>query len=118
MEVLTEFLARTAETNERYLWTDSFALLALEHVGAHDEAVKLRDLVIASLGQAGPNGRFEMGLRIGKPQAERAAHDPFMADEEWSRDGQYFHCLTKVKHMPSWQAGDEKPLFLFHFQKR
>ena len=35
------------------------------------------------------------GLRIGKKLPERAPSSPFDEDEEWDRDGQYFHYLTK-----------------------
>jgi len=35
------------------------------------------------------------GLRIGKPLPERAPHEPYDAQSEWDRDGQYYHYLTK-----------------------
>lgn len=38
------------------------------------------------------------GLRIGKLLPERRAEEPHREDEEWDRDGQYFHYLTKWVH--------------------
>ncbi len=38
------------------------------------------------------------GLRIGKPLPERGAGAPMLEREEWERDGQYFHYLTKWMH--------------------
>lgn len=106
----------------RYLWTDAFAVcnyLGIYHRtgrGEHlDVAIKLVDQVHHILGrhrndderQGWISGRTESegerhptcgGLRIGKPLKERAASQPLNSLEEWERDGQYFHYLTKWMH--------------------
>ena len=38
------------------------------------------------------------GLKIGKPLKERDASEPIDGRQEWDRDGQYFHYLTKWIH--------------------
>jgi hypothetical protein len=38
------------------------------------------------------------GLRIGKKLPERLPHEPFDANLEWERDGQYLHYLTQWMH--------------------
>ena len=38
------------------------------------------------------------GLRIGKPNPERPAREPYHPDLEWDRDGQYYHYLTRWMH--------------------
>ena len=35
------------------------------------------------------------GLRIGKEMPERREDQPYHEQEEWNRDGQYFHYLTR-----------------------
>ena len=117
------FIARTGADghapSRRYLWTDAFAVLAL--VGLHrktrrepylDSAMSLAQRVHSELGRfreddmrmgwisglsesEGAERPTVGGLRIGKPDPERAPGA--MLDErlEWDRDGQYFHYLTK-----------------------
>ena len=53
------------------------------------------------------------GLRIGKPLPERPAGVPADPGEEWDRDGQYFHYLTRWMHALLRMAeaeGDPDPL--------
>ena len=53
------------------------------------------------------------GLRIGKPLPERPAGVPADPREEWDRDGQYFHYLTRWMHALLRMAeadGDPEPL--------
>ena len=106
----------------RYLWTDAFALcnfLALRTATGDPRYDDLASRLISSVhgvlgkersdsSKAGwlsglPEEEGEShptlgGLRIGKPLAERASGQPFNADMEWDRDGQYFHYLTKWAH--------------------
>jgi hypothetical protein len=106
----------------RYLWTDAFAvcnLLGLMQVtgdGRHREtALRLVDQVHHTLGQYRPDDTRRGwisglpadggeahptcgGLRIGKPNPERRADEPFDERREWDRDGQYFHYATKWMH--------------------
>ena len=112
----------TNQPHRRYLWTDAFAVcnyLGLARVTTNsdfnDLALKLVDRVHDTLGrhrQDDPREgwisglspeRGELhptlgGLRIGKPLAERGPDEPFDAELEWERDGQYFHYLTKWMH--------------------
>jgi hypothetical protein len=106
----------------RYLWTDAFAVGNL--LGLHREtgegrwldlALRLVDQVHHVLGRhrpddarsgwlsglAGDEGEQHPtrgGLRIGKPLPERGAGEPFDAQLEWERDGQYLHYLTQWMH--------------------
>lgn len=105
----------------RYLWTDAFAtcnLLELyKQTGKQkfkEEAVALAEQVHYTLGkhreddQEGRKGWLSGldeetgrlhptagGLRIGKKWPERLLQEPHDDDEEWDRDGQYYHYLTK-----------------------
>lgn len=113
----------TAETQQRrYLWTDAFGVcnyLTLYQQSGRDEyldsAVRLVDQVHQVLGRYRPDdprsGRLSGlderdgklhptagGLRIGKKLPERPADEPYDADLEWDRDGQYYHYLTKWMH--------------------
>jgi len=108
-----------AASGSRYLWTDAFAVMTW--VGLHertgerrflDLARRLVDQVHAVLGVQGsedhPTAR---GLRIGKPLPERQPHEPYDAELEWERDGQYYHYLTKWMHALERMAsgsGDER----------
>lgn len=107
---------------ERYLWTDAFAVcnfLGLHRTSGKAEylelALRLVDQVHRVLGRhrgddarrgwisgldEGEGERHPTlgGLRIGKKQPERAAHEPFDPDAEWDRDGQYLHYLTQWMH--------------------
>lgn len=108
--MLDDFALRTGLTDavkpRRYLWTDAHAVMTW--VGLHEVAPDQRYLGLASrlvtqvhavLGVSGdaehPTSR---GLRIGKRLLERAPNEPYDAQREWERDGQYFHYLTKWMH--------------------
>ena len=104
---------------ERYLWTDAFAVFNFVGLYARtrDEvfrrlAVLLVDEVHSTLGRhRGDDGRSGWisglsdekamehptagGLRIGKPLPERRPDEPYDPVLEWERDGQYYHYLTK-----------------------
>ncbi|MFW9903684.1 MAG: hypothetical protein ACFFFH_05085 [Candidatus Thorarchaeota archaeon] len=100
----------------RYLWTDSFAVcnfLGLFQITGEkkfkDLALQLVEQVHKTLGQhredddrtgwlGSKNHPTKNGLRIGKPLPERKSYEPFDANLEWERDGQYFHYLTKWMH--------------------
>jgi hypothetical protein len=112
-------LSTAATTPRRYLWTDAFAVcnfLSLFDVtrdAAYRElAIRLIDQVHGTLGrhrqddarvgwisgldeEAGRRHPTAGGLRIGKRLGERPAGEPINEREEWDRDGQYFHYLTK-----------------------
>jgi hypothetical protein len=123
IELMEGFAERTGLASERpqqrYLWTDSFAvcnLLGLSRATGDDQyrrlALRLVDRVHEVLGRQrsdAPRGGWisglddreaaehptKGGLRIGKPRPERAPGEPFDETLEWERDGQYFHYLTK-----------------------
>jgi hypothetical protein len=103
----------------RYLWTDAFAVcnfLGL-YLQTRDEqykklALHLVDQVHFMLGrhrdddprtgwtsglpeQEGRLHPTQGGLRIGKGMIERMPGEPYDAQLEWDRDGQYYHYLTK-----------------------
>lgn len=106
----------------RYLWTDAFAVC--NYLGLHRESGEGRDLDLALrlidqvhhvLGRHRPDdprrgwlsGLDEAegerhptrgGLRIGKPLPERRLDEPYDAEREWDRDGQYLHYLTQWMH--------------------
>lgn len=106
----------------RYLWTDAFAVcnfLGLYRQTGSQEflelAVKLVDQVHHILGrhrtddprQGWISGLSEQegelhptcgGLRIGKALNERPRDRPLDQWQEWDRDGQYYHYLTKWMH--------------------
>ena len=124
-KLLDDFAERTGLTGKggnkarRYLWTDAFALqtfFALAHkaaVPAYKElALKLVDEVHGYLGRFQPTDKRKEwisglseeegkqhptagGLRIGKALPERGADEPFDEEQEWQRDGQYYHYLTR-----------------------
>ncbi|TET87341.1 MAG: hypothetical protein E3J96_05710 [Sulfurovum sp.] len=126
-EIMRAFAVRTglignATNPKRYLWTDAFAVcnfLGLYQdkgdIKYKDLALKLVDQVHQRLGHYSPedsrsgwiSGLSEEegkkhptqgGLRIGKPILERREDEPYDAQLEWDRDGQYFHYLTKWMH--------------------
>lgn len=112
-------LAPAASAPKRYLWTDAFAVcnfLSLYEVAEDPSylelATSLIDQVHETLGRHRPDdartgwisgldeeaGRIHPtagGLRIGKRLTERQAGQAIDEREEWDRDGQYFHYLTK-----------------------
>lgn len=123
METFAERTGLTAgRPPRRYLWTDAFAVCNLLGLGQAtgkdayvDLAMHLVDQVHHVLGRyrdddsrrgwlsgdADPDGEAHPtrgGLRIGKPLPERRAGEPIDEREEWDRDGQYFHYLTKWIH--------------------
>jgi hypothetical protein len=123
MALMTAFAERTGLTSarpqQRYLWTDAFAvcnLLGLAREtgerGYIELALRLVERVHHTLGRhrdddprggwlSGLSQQFGAahptrgGLRIGKELPERRPGEPFDERLEWERDGQYFHYLTK-----------------------
>jgi hypothetical protein len=115
-------LLPTGEAPQRYLWTDAFAVcnfleLYRQTGGEHYRQLALRlvDQVHHVLGRhRGDDARTgwisgldeesgrlhptKGGLRIGKGMNERRPGDPYDAQLEWDRDGQYYHYLTKWMH--------------------
>ncbi len=109
-------------TENRYLWTDAFAVCNFLELHKNtgkkiylDQAHLLIKAVHATLGKhrsddnrsgwisglpddEGSNHPTAGGLRIGKKQNERRQEEPYNPQEEWDRDGQYFHYLTKWMH--------------------
>jgi hypothetical protein len=126
IDLMDAFAERTGITSarpqQRYLWTDSFAVcnfLALRQVAGDERyewlALRLVDRVhhvlgrhrsddpragwISGLGEReGEDHPTQGGLRIGKRLPERRPGDPFDEQLEWDRDGQYFHYLTRWMH--------------------
>eukprot|EP01138_Halocafeteria_seosinensis_P004846 gb/GECG01004955.1/.p1 GENE.gb/GECG01004955.1/~~gb/GECG01004955.1/.p1 ORF type:complete len:374 (+),score=44.37 gb/GECG01004955.1/:1-1122(+) len=126
-KLMEDFAARTGlqgsgNRRRRYLWTDAFAVqtfLGLSHITGEERyrhmALTLIDEVHNVLGRfreddsrkgwisglSEDEGRDHPtigGLRIGKPKSERAESEPFHEDDEWDRDGQYFHYITRWIH--------------------
>ncbi|HEU4731694.1 MAG TPA: hypothetical protein VFT22_27550 [Kofleriaceae bacterium] len=126
VDLMTQFAERTGLSSgrapQRYLWTDAFAVcnfLGLARATGESRytelATSLVDQVHHVLGRhrsddarrgwisglAAADGEAHPtlgGLRIGKPEPERAPHEPLVERLEWDRDGQYFHYLTKWMH--------------------
>ena len=106
----------------RYLWTDAFAVCNFLELYRRTEsdvyldlALRLVDQVHHTLGrhreedsrtgwisglgeQEGARHPTAGGLRIGKKLHERQPGETYDARQEWDRDGQYFHYLTKWMH--------------------
>jgi hypothetical protein len=126
-ELMFEFADATGLLSDkvlprRYLWTDAFAvcnflgLYKKSRDGQYMElALRLVDEVHYVLGRhrtddtrtgwiSGLDDKEGLmhpaigGLRIGKKLRERRADEPVDDDEEWDRDGQYYHYLTKWMH--------------------
>ena len=125
-EIMGGFADETGLTSgrpaRRYLWTD--ALGVCTSLGLHEEtgddrwrrlALDLVDQVHRVLGWHRPDDRREGwisgldeeegarrptagGLRIGKEAPERGPSEPYRPREEWDRDGQYYHYLTRWAH--------------------
>lgn len=123
---MLDFAERTGLAPEgvprRYLWTDAFALanfLGLARATRDERFAKLALALISQvhhvLGQYRPDDPrkgwisglagaeaeshpTKGGLRIGKEFSERKPRDLFDGQLEWSRDGQYFHYLTRWIH--------------------
>ncbi len=122
VQLMAGFAARTGLVGDapgrRYLWTDAFAVcnwlglarttgdaslqeLALELVAAVHHTLgrhRLDDPRRGWLGDADEGNPTRGGLRIGKPLPERAASEAPDERQEWQRDGQYFHYLTRWMH--------------------
>jgi hypothetical protein len=124
--LMESFARRTGLDSDRppvrYLWTDAFAVcnfLGLARATGEERytelALQLVDQVHHTLGRHRPDdprsgwlsGLPERegaahpargGLRIGKALPERGADEPIDTHQEWDRDGQYFHYLTKWMH--------------------
>lgn len=102
----------------RYLWTDAFAVCTFVGLSRSGDrragalALELVDRVHRVLGRHRADDAREGwlhglpdaegvahptrgGLRIGKPLRERRPEEAFDDRLEWSRDGQYFHYLTR-----------------------
>ena len=126
-QLMSAFASRSglypvSENQQRYLWTDAFAvcnfLELFERTGDalyRRCATGLIDQVHQVLGryrgddvrqgwisgldeEAGQRHPTRGGLRIGKPLKERQRGEPIDERLEWDRDGQYFHYLTKWMH--------------------
>lgn len=124
--LMLEFARSTGLTGaappRRYLWTDAFAVCnflglyrqtrdreyldlakalvaQVHHVLGRHRADDSRHGWISGLSeQEGELHPTSGGLRIGKEQNERPPDQPIDQREEWDRDGQYFHYLTKWMH--------------------
>jgi hypothetical protein len=120
---MSDFAERTGlasgRPRQRYLWTDAFAVcnflglaratgearytaLALRmieqvhHTLGHHRDDDTRSGWLSGLDEVeGESHPTRGGLRIGKTLPERGPDEPFDAELEWDRDGQYFHYLTK-----------------------
>ncbi len=140
-ELMIRFAERTGLSGRRgprrYLWTDAFAVCNLLGLARSTGRPRYRELagelveqvhrVLGRYADGDPrtgwiSGLAEGsgalhptlgGLRIGKPEPERAADEPFDARREWERDGQYFHYLTKwmmaLEHFAR-ETNQEQPL--------
>lgn len=115
----TGLVGNEGKIEQRYLWTDTFAVqsfFGLYHIFGVEKyrtiAVKLIDAVHEILGKYNPldtrkgwisglseeEGRKHPtagGLRIGKRLPERMPDEKFDENLEWDRDGQYFHYITR-----------------------
>jgi len=125
-QLMDAFAERTglagASAARRYLWTDAFAVcnyLSLHQTRGDDafleRAAQLVNQVHEVLGAYAENDArsgwlggmndveharapTRAGLRIGKQSPERGPNEAFDEREEWDRDGQYFHYLTRWMH--------------------
>lgn len=133
VSLMEDFAAR----GNRYLWTDAFAVgnyltlaqmtgearwekraLDLVHdvhhvLGRHRPDDARRGWISGLSEDEGERHPTQGGLRIGKRFPERLVTDPYNADLEWHRDGQYFHYLTKWMHALGRAArAADRPIFL------
>jgi hypothetical protein len=126
-QLMAGFASRTgllpaSEIQQRYLWTDAFAVcnflelynqtgeenyrrFATELIGQVHQVLgryradDVRQGWISGLDEeTGQRHPTRGGLRIGKPLKERQLGEPIDERLEWDRDGQYFHYLTKWMH--------------------
>jgi len=124
--LMDAFADRTGLTSDRpdvrYLWTDAFAVCNYLSLLRRTGAAKYRDLAVLLVervhhvlgryrdddprrgwisGLAESEGERHPtagGLRIGKRLRERGPDDPYDAQLEWDRDGQYYHYLVRWMH--------------------
>ncbi len=123
-EIMLEFsdltgLSGSGKPPKRYLWTDAFAVCNFLELYRQTREEHFRDLALRLVAQVhqllgrhrpddsrtgwlsglgeeeGAKHPTLGGLRIGKPLPERRIVEPYDAELEWDRDGQYFHYLTK-----------------------
>ena len=121
----------------RYLWTDGFAVCVFLELHRQTGDSKFKDLALSLVQQVhhvlcrhrkddgekrngwisglseeeGEQHPTQGGVRIGKKLPERLPSDRYDEEEEWDRDGQYFHYLTKwmqALSQVSAAAGDVK----------
>ena len=126
-ELMEEFARSTGLEPEnsnpkRYLWTDAFAVC--NYLGLYNRtnnkvylyiALRLVNQVHHTLGkqrkdnakngwisgldeETGEKHPTKGGLRIGKEMNERMSEETINERQEWDRDGQYYHYLTKWMH--------------------
>jgi hypothetical protein len=123
MEDFTQFTGVVGdEPPRRYLWTDAFAVCNFLELYRQTQdaaykrlALRLVDQVHHVLGrhrdddarvgwisgldeEEGEAQPTLGGLRIGKSLNERPPGEPINQRQEWDRDGQYYHYLTKWMH--------------------
>src|SRR5665811_149312 len=126
-ELMEQFARNTGLEPEnsnpkRYLWTDAFAVC--NYLGLYNRtnnkvylyiALRLVNQVHHILGKqrndnpksgwisgldekTGEKHPTKGGLRIGKEMNERMSKETINERQEWDRDGQYYHYLTKWMH--------------------
>jgi len=122
-ELMIDFAHSTGLTSnapqDRYLWTDAFAVFNYTYLYVHTKKPMFRELALLLIdavhqvlgkhrGDDGRSGWISglseeearehptiSGLRIGKRLPERRPDEPYDPVLEWERDGQYYHYLTK-----------------------
>jgi hypothetical protein len=126
MRLMARFSERTGLSSEhpqqRYLWTDAFAVCNLLGIARATGVERYRELALRLIDRVhyalarhrpddsrsgwisgldereGASHPTQGGLRIGKRFPERRPDEAFDERLEWDRDGQYFHYLTKWMH--------------------
>src|SRR5512142_2813932 len=79
-ELMAGFVAR----DQRYLWTDAFAVCNFIGLGQTERAIAIVDRVHDALGVAKDKAHpTRAGVRIGKPLPERGPREPFDERLEW-----------------------------------
>jgi hypothetical protein len=126
-QIMAEFARNTGlspagPSPRRYLWTDAYAVCNFLGFYLETKDVTYRDLALQLIAQVHDVlGRYREGsprtgwisglpdtegrrhptvggLRIGKVMEERGLCETVDEELEWSRDGQYYHYLTKWMH--------------------
>lgn len=140
--IMNEFASRTGlvdlrESQNRYLWTDAFAVCNFlklycqtKDESYKDKALLLIDSVHSVLGyyhdedsregwiSGLDNGEQHPtigGLRIGKKLPERSPDEEYNDKRERDSDGQYFHYLTKWVHALNQAAKVTEDVKYFHW---